>query len=290
MLFKRICTITVGDPKQNNIMFDQNFRISFNINKNLLSTPKVSTVDIYNLTKDSRDRLKEILQKNSSGSGSKSLLTIYAGYEQGDGLQLLYTGYIKHVYNRKEPPDVITTLSCVNVDFDKSYCSMSFGPGVSTNVAQKDQAKRLHIDTDSASDFSNAVTLANGHAYAGPTKDAIDNTAKMTNSTVTVEDNKLKVIPKGKHSKDAIVDVSITTGLIGSPEKIENQGTDADTSKIKDGWKIKVFLQPKIRIGGRINIDSEPIKGVFIADSINHVGDTAHGDWQTIVETKEAQT
>jgi hypothetical protein len=289
MLFKRICTITVGDPKQNNIMFDQSFRISFNINKNLLSTPKISTVDIYNLTKDSRDRLKEILQKNSSGAGSKSLLTIYAGYEQSEGLQLLYTGYIKHVYNRKEPPDVITTLSCSGFDFDNKYSSISYS-GVSTDTMFQDYIKQYGITIDSASDTSNAITLAHGHAHAGLVKDGIDDAAKMTKSTVTVEDNKLKIIPKGKHSKDAIVDVNIENGLIGSPEKIENQGTDADTVKIKDGWKIKTLLQPKIRLGGRINIDSEPIKGIYIADSINHVGDTAHGDWQTIVETKELQT
>ena len=288
MLFKRICQITVGDPKQNNIIFDERFRISFDINKNLLSTPKISKVDIYNLTRDSREQLKEILQKNSSGIGIKSLLTIYAGYEEGEGLQLLYKGNIKHIHSRKDPPDVITTISCVS-SFGESYCALSWG-AIQKDEVWEDFTKKASISIDSASDTSNSAKLAHGWSHVGTVKDGIDNYAKQSNSTVAIEDNKIKILPKGKSSKDSVVDVSIDTGLIGSPEKIESQGTDTDTNKTKDGWKIKMFLQPKIRIGGRINITSEAINGIYIADSINHIGDTAHGDWQTVVETKETQS
>ena len=284
MPFLRICSITVGDSSSN-IKFDESFRVTFDINKNLLSTPKFSTVEIYNLTDSTRQQLKELLQRG------RPLLTVYAGYKEGDGLELLYKGVIKHVWSRKDPPDVITTISCAN-EIKPVYAAYSYAGGTPPDTVWNDYVKDLNVGIDSASDTSGGVALAHGHAHMGLVKDAVDKHAQANNSTVTIEDNNLKIIPKGKPSKDAIVDVNIGTGMVSSPEKIEHQDTDADTSTktIKDGWKIKMLLQPKIRIGGRINISSDTIKGVYIVDSINHIGDTARGDWQTVVETKEQHT
>ncbi len=286
MLFGRVCQVTVGDPRQNNIIFDQQFRITFDILKNLLDDPKLSKIEIYNLTRHSRDQLKEIMQKNNT-SNIKALLTLYAGYEQGDGLELLYRGKIKHIYSRKEPPDVITTLSCVELIEGNS--KVSYSGKIDSDTLWNDYVTQYGIGIDDASDLSNKVTFNHGVSFVGTTKHAIRNLSKATNSTATLENNKLKIIPKGKASKNVIVDVNTGNGLLKSPEKIESEGTDGDTDSnaIKDGWKITMLLQPKIKIGGKINLQSETITGIYIADSIEHTGDTATGDWQTIIETKE---
>jgi hypothetical protein len=290
MLFLRLCKVVIG--KENNPLFswDQSFRITFDITKNLLESAKSSKIEIYNLSRTSQNSLKDIIKQNQDSSGESQLLvSVYAGYQQDAGLELLYKGNVVSIYTRKEPANIITTIMCSEL-MSNTYSSASYGNGIDTNDVVADYIHKLNKTIDDASDLSGHTKLAHGFSHVGLAKEGLKKIVAQTGSTHTIEDQKIKIIPIGKSSKNITVNVNVDSGMIYSPEKLETKGTECDTPKEKNGWKIRMLLQPKIKLGGKINVTSIPINGIFIADSIEHKGDTKGGDWETTIETKTENT
>lgn len=293
MLFQRICKLVVGKPNQEELVVDQSFRITFEIKKSITSSSKESKIEIYNLARDTRDRFRDVIRRNYDliqQNQSQLIVYLYAGYQEDTGLELLYSANITNISSRREPPDVITTIFCADNAgvFQNSFISASYNEGVSTKQVLDDLSKALNMPVDDSSNVSH-IGLANGYSFAGAAKEGLNKVMRQLKSHWTPESGKIRIHPIGGYTNDSIVVISANSGMIKSPERLESQGTDSDNAKPKHGWKITSLLQPKLLPGRRVKIESEAVNGLYIIDSVEHSGDTAEGDWKSVIETKEQQ-
>jgi len=291
MLFNRVCKLEIGKPNKADLAFDECFRIIFDISKSTTSDPKTSQIQVYNLSKETRVKLRTLVKQNNEllrSEDQQVLVYLYAGYKEYTGAELLYSGNVASISDKITPPDIITTITCsdnVNI-YKRASVSLSYKPGASSKVIMEAIAKALKMPFDDASEF-NDISFVNGFCFVGLAKDGMDNIAKQTGVLWTAENGKIRVMPKNKSTNDSVIVLSANSGMINSPQKIESDGTDSDAPEIKDGWSVTSLLEPKLLPGRKVKIESKIINGLYTIDSVEHKGDTTTGDWQSIIQTRE---
>jgi hypothetical protein len=108
------------------------------------------------------------------------------------------------------------------------------------------------------------VTLAQGGIFNGAARDVLDRIAASVNADWWITDGVFFMTPKGQASPGLVpVFSSLTGNLIGTPVK-------KDRGKIE----VKALLDASMRPGLSFVVDSEQIKGSYIADSVEFVGDS----------------
>lgn len=275
-LFKSIASVTVGKEGGSGTKID-GLRISFNVTATLTSEPNVSEIQIYNLSETTRAKfLKE--------TGLK--VWLYAGYQDDIGLELVYVGDITLVNFKYTAPDVITILQCGDgaLALRDLRVSLSYAPGTSAQTAIKDISNRFNIPVRNTGFDASGVTFPNGFSYIGRAKGAMNHVTNICQANWSVQKNTIQVLNKNGHNNEKVILLSPETGLIGMPEKLEDKGFSADTINVIKGWKFVSLLQPKLIPGGRVQIKSQEVNGVFSIETVDHKGDTRGDDWTTTIE------
>jgi len=292
MLFDRVCNLVIGKTNTQGFSFNQDFRISFDVQKSLTNTPKYSKLEIYNLSQTTRDALQKLISSNNENINNQEVVMLYAGYSFNVGAELLYSGNIVNISSRKEPPDVITTISCAEnaLVYKNSFSALSYSGGVNSTKIITDIAAQMQVPIDDNSNYGTSVTFAHGWSHAGLTKNAMDKIARQAGLTWSTQNGKIRLVPYGNSTNEQdVVVVSSTTGMIGSPERKDSSGDETDNPAMKHGWKVKSLLQPKLSPNKRVKIESMNVNGIYIIDTVSHTGDTKVGDWQTEFEIKDQQ-
>lgn len=292
MLFDRVCNLVIGTSNTQGFLFNQDFRITFSIEKSSTNTPKQSKIEVYNLSQATRDELQKLIADNNSKIYNQQVVMLYAGYSFNVGAELLYSGNIVNISSRKDPPDVVTTITCAenSLIYKNSFSTLSYGGGVTSKKIIQDIASQMQVNIDENSNFGNGITLAHGWSHAGLTKEAMDKITRQAGLSWSTQNGKIRLVPYGNSTNDTdVVLVSSTSGMIGSPERVDNSGDDSDTPAMKHGWKVKSLLQPKLSPNRRVKIESMNVNGIYIIDTVSHQGDTKVGDWQTEFQVKDQQ-
>ena len=126
-LFNRVVTAHIGIPglSGEGIEF-KNFKMEFTVRKNEEADPRNScTLNIYNLNKDSRNKIKQ----------ENNVLHLYAGYKDDTEEELVFTGDITAVDVSIERPHVITMIEAADGEkaLQEAKIVVSYGEGVSTD-------------------------------------------------------------------------------------------------------------------------------------------------------------
>lgn len=291
-LFDRIAKVIIGTSTIEALIFDERFRISFSISKTNTSVPTISTISIYNLSRDDRNRIENIPGENLKRKGSDELLLclLYAGYKEAAGYELLYLGNITTVNTKYTPPDYITEILCGNglIALNTTVINLSFAAGINTNQIVKQLADALKMDISKSSNYlQNNISFAKGYSYSGLARNALDEITKETGLKWSVEKDQLLITPIDKASKDVIIELDASSGLIGIPTRnSNNQVGDRFNSNDYEGWSIKSLLQPSIIPNRKIRVISKEVVKDFLIDSVEHKGDTRSGEWISEIETR----
>jgi len=291
-LFDRIAKVIIGTSTIEALIFDERFRISFSISKTNTSVPTISTISIYNLSRNDRNNIENIPAENLKRIGNEGplLCLLYAGYKEAAGYELLYIGNITTVNTTYSPPDYITEILCGNglIPLNTTVINLSFAAGINTNQIIKQLADALKMDISKSSNYlQNNISFAKGYSYSGLAKNALDEITKETGLKWNVEKDQLLITPIDKASKDVIIELDATSGLIGIPTKnSNNQVGDIFNSSDYEGWSIKTLLQPSIIPNRKIRVISKEVVKDFLIDSIDHKGDTRSGEWISEIETR----
>lgn len=192
-------------------------RIAFNIEKNLYgASPNHSKIDIYNLTTQSRQSIKQ-----------GYLVQLQAGYKNLVGT--IFTGNVYITKSDRKGPDIVTSLECfdggssiTNAILDKSY-----PPGTTLAQIIGDCISAMGIDIQFQPDGVSQGTVigltanvfTKGFTAHGPVKDTLAKVCKSQGLEWSVQNNCLSIKPITSSfftAAQAIV-VSEDTGLIGVP-------------------------------------------------------------------------
>ena len=212
-----------------------------------------------------------------------------AGYESGQ-YGLIFDGDVVQALRDKED-GVTYKLTLVSQDGDKflnnGIVNTSFKAGQTpmtiTNELIGTASNPIELNT--ISENLEGKELARGKVVFGLAKDYLHQIAKSEQAAFYVNDGKVNIVKATDLPQGRIIDLSPTSGLIGTPEQTE------------DGIKAKCLLNPLINLNSFIHIDNSHVRqqkmtrdsqvkqqnqdGVYRIIKLNHLGDTRSDSWYT---------
>jgi len=271
-----------------------NLRFAFVIRRGDIQTPNTADIRVYNSSNATSNRIMQF-----SPQAEFTRVVIQAGYEGNYGV--IFDGQIKQVrHGRESQTDTYLDITAADGDsaYNYSTLSMSLAAG-STSPANQVEAMlagmaQHNVQAGYSPDLS-TNPLPRGKAIYGMTRDELRKIAKNTQTSWSIQDGKLDLIPITAYKPGDIPVLTYQTGMVGLPEQTQN------------GIKIKTLLNPNIKVGQAVKIDNASIQkyrynmainqqaqnetdalynktnddGLYYVMIADHSGDTRGNDWYT---------
>jgi len=254
------------------------FRIQFEIIVEYGGAISYCDLAIFGLSKESANKLFK----------RGAVLSIRAGYV--DNIDYIFRGKIKNVLKEREGADVITRLLSRGGSQDKKTISRSLGENTELTTIIKACADAMgYALTINSDDFVDIPPYMRGYTMTGDPKRYLDKLSKAHGFSYAIENDRIVVIGEGSFRKNTLIEVSQKTGMEGIPEVTEV------------GCDVSVRLNPALKIGARIDVQSELStfnfsniyfqnipeqagKGVYRIFKIEHSGDSYRDTWTTKIK------
>lgn len=251
-------------------------RCVFSIDKSMSSEPNKSTVQIYNLASATQNFIL---------SSAKRII-VEAGYDNSEQYGLIFDGDIVKALRRgAQSIDKITEIIAQDGDLflNSGFISVSYAAGQNTEsvLSQMQGIADDDMALGAVSKDLKGTKLARGKAMFGQPKDYANMMAKSEGALFFVNDRKINLVKPGDLPEGQIIDLSPTSGLIGTPEQTD------------DGISAKCLLNPLLNVNKLVHISNEYVQetseigkailssGVYKIIKLKHTGDTMGNDWYT---------
>jgi hypothetical protein len=243
-------------------------KMRFDITKTNNREANSAELAIWNLKEESRTLLQP-----------KGLeVIIKAGYV--DSIAQIFKADSSRTVNSKELTDWITTIEFEVKELKSKRINKSLrGPQKAGTILQE-AADALGLDIGNVkdqirSDGARSVLkeFVSGVVLSGKASDVMDEVASSLGLNYSVQDKKLQVLPKNGVLPGPAIDLSVETGMIGSPQ-IGEKGTVTTAT----------LLDPRMVPGRRVKLDSLVVSGEFKVQKVHHVGDTWGAEWTSELE------
>lgn len=251
-LFGRKYRITISDDS-GEALDVSDLRCTFNIIKTIQMEPNSSEISIYNLNAKTENQIIMYGKR----------VTVEAGYE-GTQFGLIFDGDILQTIRERENGTTLK-LSIIALDSDRAInfdiANFSIVKGqTARNVIDNIVNKATNpISTGSISEKLNGQKLTRGKVVFGKASDFIRQIAKSNELQYYMDDGSLNLISLSELPEGEIIELTPTTGLIGTPEQ-----TDYGVSG-------QCLLNPRIKLNSLIHIDNSTVR----AKQININGSNA---------------
>lgn len=262
--------------KSGSVLRIENLRVKFQIEKTSDSTANKAEIEITNLSRDTRSRIRE----------KDALIRLFAGYTGDLGAVLLFTGNAQRIVTDIETPDIVTKIEAQDGQrtLRESRTSFSYGDRTSVNTIVNRLANELGIPL--RQDFS-IPGFYNGYSFNGRAKDGLDAICRNAGYEWSVQDNEIQIIPVGGNTGQIAVNLTPETGLVNEPERLADQEGELEEALEKElEWRITSLLNPRLTPGGLVNIESQITTGVFTVEKVRHYGDSRGKEWYSEIEVK----
>lgn len=251
-------------------------KVVFKIEKSMSADPNRSTIQIYNLAPEMQNFILSDVRR----------IIIEAGYENSEQYGLIFDGdIVKAVRRAAQSIDKITEVIAQDGDLflNSGFISVSYGAGQTTQsvLSQMQGIADDDMVMGSVSSDLKGTRLARGKAMFGQPKDYALMLAKSEGALFYVNDRKINLVKPGDVPEGQIIDLSPSSGLIGTPEQTD------------DGVTAKCLLNPLLNVNKLVHISNEFVQetneigkaslssGVYKVIKLKHSGDTTGNDWYT---------
>lgn len=255
-MFGRVIKITVKG-KYSTTFSNKDLEIRFDVPFDDDAKPNTSTVDIYNLSKDSINRM----QKGDT-------CTIQAGYKDDYGV--IAAGKITKVLTNRNGVDKITTISFLEGDDysrvkvtsktadkaekgKKHKLKIAFKAGTKGSTIIKKLCSLLEIKVSKLS-LPKDVTYKKGYTVAGQILNNLEEVVKDCGAALYYKRGKL-IIRSIKEGDDERFTLEEKTGLIGSPEPFDDENGK--------GYKVQCLLQHRLAVASIVRLKSKGVNGKY---------------------------
>lgn len=273
----RKCSLVVGRDGQGLELGD--LRVSFSVRKGFTQTPNSAEIRVYNLSKDTTNRIRREFTR----------VILQAGYPDNYGL--IFDGTIIYARTGRDN-GTDSWLEIQAADGDVAY---NFAVVNTTLAAGSKPADRVAACQDAMAAKGASAghvpdlggqALPRGKVLWGNARTHLRAEAEATGTSWSIQDGVLQIVEQAGYLPGEAVVLTSHSGLIGVPEQCQ------------DGIKVRCLLNPRLRVGGRIQLDNASIQGAKIdvlglpsvlpsldADgiyrvlSIDYRGDTRGNDW-----------
>jgi hypothetical protein len=246
------------------------FRVSFRVSRSIGRELNSADIQLYNLSQDTRTRIiddGEVVQIEAGYSGNTEILAV--------------AGITRTLVNR-QPPDTILKIECQDGanELTNRKINLSFEAGATVSTVLDAVASELALGRI-ATGVVVSGTYQEGVAFSGKASDILDSVTRKGGVEWSIQDGSLQLLEPGKARQGRGVLVTPQTGLVRSPEPLDDPEGKPNEGGSK-GYKIRTLLNPKIAPGERLVLESAEVpRTELLIDSVEHVGDTRGQDWYT---------
>lgn len=292
----RQCKLTVQIDKEQPQALDlSDFHIYFHISQPTTEAPKAAEIYIYNLSKTTMDLLCGADDQKAS---SKVLLEV--GYESS-GLEILFKGEVFQ-YRRGRDNQVDTWLCILAVSGKVVKTEKTVGISIPAQTSVNETKNILLKEYEKAGlqlGYSPELSdqkFIRGQVLFGSLDLNMQQFSKDNDLAYTLSDEEIHMRIVDRYTIEPLHILTAKTGVVGMPQLTT------------DGLKITCLLNPKLKWGGRVQVDmtnmqteaydiaygqggvDQPFKnpnlasgvnGMFIICSSEHSGDNRGNDWHT---------
>lgn len=288
--YLRKASLIIGGPDGDALDLSA-LRFRFAIRRGDLQTPNSADIRVYNVSDDTADRIRQLLPQPEF-----TRIVVQGGYEGNYGV--VFDGEIKQVRRGRES-QTDTYLDITAADGDSAYnfamsaVSLAAGSTPNDQISEVLKGMAEHSVTKGYVPDMPGNALPRGKVIYGMSRDELRKIARNTQTAWSIQDGKLNMIPESAYMEGDVPVITSATGMIGLPEQTQN------------GIKVRVLLNPNIKIGQAVKLDNRSIQGyrfglgisqqagnLFAEQSIktnadglyyvmiaDHMGDTRGNEW-----------
>lgn len=255
----------------------KNLRIAFQIVKNQGWATNSASIQIYNLSEDKRAQLNDYGDE----------ITLFAGYAEESGTQLLFIGDSTRVTHTFAQPEIITSIESGDGEkiLNSRLVSVSFSERVSARQVILEIARKVDLNINFFASVGE-VEYKNGYSNSGFVKDLLSEVTRFMGLTWSIQNKNLIILEKDRSNTKPPIIVDQTTGLKNVPERLTWRRRDLFRAGPKQGWRIRTTLRPDLLPGDTIRLKSQKLNldENFVIDKVQHNGDTFGNNWESQME------
>lgn len=243
-VFGSVATIKTDNMNVSSETLDVEFTVPFDDDME----PNEAEIGIYNLSENTRKQLK----KGDS-------ITINAGYKGDTGV--IFSGFITKVTTEYDGPDKLTTIKAADDIKDHKIESMSFAAKTKASYILKKLIDKTGIPV-AVFNPRRDHTYKDSQTVDGDLMEKIKQYAEVCGISVYVSKGKIyaRHIKEGDETN---FNVSVETGLIGSPSSYTEEVTAADYTDTVNGYNAEMLLQHRMSAGAVVKLKSKHANGTF---------------------------
>lgn len=219
-------------------------RLKFSTRQCDLQTPNTATIRVYNLADATAQQIQTEFTR----------VVLQVGYEGGD-FGVLFDGTIVQVRRGRESA-IDNYVDIIAADGDEALNFAIVSAAIAAGSTFRDRvdalSKAMGVGQSHVADLP-AGALPRGRTYYGMARDHMRGAAVSTDTKWSIQNGQLQVIPREGYLPTEAVVLSATTGMIGVPEQTQ------------DGIRVRCLLNPRIKIGARVNIDNKSVQQAHLA-------------------------
>lgn len=218
-------------------------RFKFVTRQQDIQSPNTCDIRVYNVSDEVAQLVKEEFSR----------VVLQAGYQDGN-FGTIFDGNIKQ-FRRGRENETDTYLDILAADGDQAYNfavvnkTLAAGSSSSDHAdAAIDSMKQYNVDRGYVSGVQGVPSLPRAKVLYGLARDVLRDAAASMGVTWSIQNGQVQLIPLAGYLPDEAVVLTAKTGMIGLPEQT------------LDGIHVKCLLNPRIRIGSRIQLDNRSIQ------------------------------
>lgn len=253
--YLRKCTLIVygtglnGQGQPNGVDLSA-LRIKFSVKRSDTSTPNMADIRVYNLSADLAQSMLTVLNPAPLTTG-RGRVILQAGYEDNYGV--IFQGNIYQVIvGRESATD--TFVDIIAGDGSTAYNYAIVNTTIGAGSTQVDQVNAVvgamtpkGVTAGHIGDLPN-TQLPRGKVMFGNARNYARSVAQTTGKTWSIQNEKITFVPLKSYLPGTAVKITSATGMIGTPQQTY------------EGVNVKCLLNPKIRVGGLIQLDNKSIQ------------------------------
>lgn len=269
MAFGRKIELTIIPQNGGLSTIIKDLHMAFNVEKTLAESSNKGNIKVWNLSETTRSKIR-----------AKDRVILKAGYED-EGTANLFFGDIQLVTNEKDSVDHITEIEAYDGQntLQNRYVSLTFGAGTPIQVVFNTIIANIGIP------LANATIVlpgqyAGGFAFAGAAKDALTEVLKKSDRTWSIQNEQIAIHKENEVLYRTGLIISPETGLIGSPQVIEDtDNKQGETETVLKRWNVQSLLFPQLVPGALIQLKTNIVNGFFKIETVTYDGDNFEGNF-----------
>lgn len=250
-VFGSVAIIRTGGVTLNSDTLDIEFTVPFDDDME----PNEAEIIVYNLSDNTIEQIKK---------GAE--ISVEAGYKGDTGV--LFKGYISKVKTTYEDADKVTTIYAMDDIKDHAIESQSFAAGSKASTILKALIDKTGIPV-AVFKPRRDHTYKDAQTVDGDLMQNISKYAEVCGISVYVSKGEIyaRYIKEGDNLN---FEVSVDTGMIGSPWPYEEEIVAEDFTDVVNGYEVEMILQHRMKAGAIVKLTSKRANGTYRVCSGEH--------------------